>query len=311
MATAKHSGVELWVSIARVAERQHGLVSRKQLRDLGMTEGGISAAIATARIYRVFPQVYAVGHRRIGERGGLLAAVLACGDGAVVSHGSAAFLLGLWDRRPALVDVIAAIDAGRKVSGIRRRYVPSPPADERMSVDGVPSTTPSRTIVDTAGIVGRSSLSRTIEQAAVLRVLDVPEIDRILAGPRRRGSRQLRAILIDWRRYRPGTHVRSRMEAKLLPLLSRHDLPIPGCNEKVRIDGEMFEVDFLWRDRKLVVETDGGRFHDNPNAASRDSHRNRAFAGAGYLIPRLGWEDLRDRPEATMAEIARLLRPPS
>ncbi len=97
------------------------------------------------------------------------------------------------------------------------------------------------------------------------------------------------------------------MEAKLLPLLTRAGLPIPECNATLGVVGKRFEVDFLWRRAKLVVETDGGAFHDNPAAGKRDSERNRALTKAGYFIPRLGWEDLRDRPDAVMAELAALL----
>jgi very-short-patch-repair endonuclease len=283
------------------------VVAREQLLETGLTEAGIAHAIATGRLYRVFRGAFAVGHTGIGREGRLLAAVLACGRGSVVSHGSAASLLGLWEFQPVEIDVIAPIQAGRKIAGVHRRFVPVPSVGEWKRHGGVPATTPSRTIVDVAGIVREPSLSRTIEQAAVLGVLDIPEVDRILAGPRRRGSPMLRAILEDWRRYRPGTHLRSIMEARLLPLLTRRNLPIPECNERITVGGESFEVDFLWRDHRLVVETDGGKFHDNPNAAARDSHRNRVLARAGFSIPRLGWEDLRDRPEATLAEIGRLL----
>jgi very-short-patch-repair endonuclease len=97
------------------------------------------------------------------------------------------------------------------------------------------------------------------------------------------------------------------MEAKLLPLLTEAALPIPETNAKVRAGGKTYEIDFLWRHQKLVVETDGGQFHDNPAAGSRDSERNHALSEAGYRIPRLGWEDLRDRPDSTMAEIRRAL----
>lgn len=294
--------------VADLATGQHGFVSRDQLRGLGMSDAAIANAVDQCRIHRVLREVFAVGHRQNSQRTKLMVAALACGDGAVVSHGSAAFLHGLWDFQPAEVDVIAPIQVGRKIEGIRRRFVPHPLADEQMREGDIPTTTPSRTIVDVAGIVAGAALSRTIEQAAVRRILNVSEIDRILAGPRRVGSRQLRAILVDWRRYRPGAHLRSRMEARLLPMLSRRELPFPECNAKITLEGETFEVDFLWREQKVVVETDGRAFHDNPSAAARDSHRNRVFARAGYSIPRLGWEDLRDRPEAIIAEIARLLR---
>jgi very-short-patch-repair endonuclease len=272
-----------------------------------MAEAGIAHAIGTGRLYPVFRSAFAVGHERIGRHGRLLAATLACGSGSVVSHGTAASLLGLWDWVPDQIDVIAPVESGRKIEGIRRRFVPPPSADEVLLHKAVPTTSASRTIVDVAGIARDGTLSRMIEQAAVLRMLNVPEIDLILAGPRRRGSPRLRILLNDWRRYSPGIHLRSRMEAKMLPLLTRRDLPIPECNQKLRIGGDTFEIDFLWRPQRLVVETDGGEFHDNPAAGARDSHRNRVLARAGYSIPRLGWEDLRDRPEATMAEIGRLL----
>jgi very-short-patch-repair endonuclease len=100
------------------------------------------------------------------------------------------------------------------------------------------------------------------------------------------------------------------MEAKMLPLLTHHLLPIPETNVELRIGRERFEVDFLWREQRVVVETDGGTFHDNPIAEARDSHRNQVLARAGYRVPRLGWDELSDEPDRVIAEIAYFLRPP-
>jgi very-short-patch-repair endonuclease len=237
----------------------------------------------------------------------MLAAVLACGQGSVVSHGTAAALLGLWERQPVLIDVIAPVEAGRRIAGIRRRHTPPPLPRDLWSENVIPCTSPSRTIVDVAGIVGEAALRRTIEQAAVHRMLNVPEIDAILAGPRRRGSPRLRVILEGWRRYSPGVRVRSPMEAKLLPLLTLRDIPAPECNVDLRVAGEIFEIDFLWRRQRLAVETDGGKYHDNPQAQARDRYRDRVLAAAGYRTLRLRWDDLDDRPEATMNRLIRLL----
>lgn len=233
---------------------------------------------------------------------------MASGRGNVVSHGTAARLLGLRERALAEIDVIAPVEAGRRIAGLRRRFVPPPTPAEVLVRGLVPTTNGGRTIVDAAGIYRAGDLRAVIEQAAVLGLLDVAAIDAILDGPRRRGARRLQRMLEPWRRYSQGIHIRSRMEAKLLPLLTEAGLPIPQTNVKLRTAGETFEVDFLWRRQKVVVETDGGRFHDNPAAGARDSRRNRALLGAGYLVPRLGWEDLRDRPEASLREITRLLR---
>ncbi len=239
-----------------------------------------------------------------------MAATLACGEGTIVSHGSAAWMLGLWQAKPGEVEVIAPIEAGRKIPGIRRRFPPPPLPEHVIVLNGIPCTGASRTVVDLAGISGTGALRDAVEEAAVLGILDVQAIDTILDENRRRGSRRLNAILEDWRRYTPRMRLRSRMEAKLLPLLTHHTLPIPETNEKLRIAGRTFEVDFLWRGQRVIVETDGGRFHYNPLAQRRDAERNQILARAGYRVPRIGWEQLRDEPDRTVAEIARFLRTP-
>jgi very-short-patch-repair endonuclease len=294
--------------VGAIARSQMGLVTIGQLRDAGIPDSTITNEVARGRLLPMFHGVYCVGHGYLTVHARLLAATLACGPGSVVSHGTAAWVLGLRRWRPEEVDVIAPVEAGRKIAGIRRRFVPAPVAGEVWRRHGVPLTSPARTIVDCAGILDMLDLAGLIEQAAVEGLLDVPAIDRVLDGPRRRGTKKLLRALAPWRRYRRGIKIRSRMEAKLLPLLTEAALPIPQTNAKLRLGGKVYEIDFLWRERKLVVETDGGRFHDNPAAGERDSERNRALAKAGYRLPRLGWEDLRDRPEQTMREIGLLLR---
>lgn len=282
------------------------MVSRRQLQRLGLSESAIRHGVATGRLYPIFRAVFGVGYEQTGRLSRMRAAVLSC-EGSVVSHGTAAALLGLWKHQPRLVDVIAPGQVGRKMDGICRRHAPMPLPPESSVHDGIPCTSPSRTIVDVAGIAGEKLLAVTVEQAAVLGLLDVPEIDAILTRGRRRGSPQLRGILAHWRRYSPETRLCSRLEARLLPLLSRQGIPTPECNQMLAIDGERFEIDFLWRCQRLVVETDGAQFHDNPLARARDRRRDRVLAAAGYLVLRLDWADLRDRPEGTAAEIARLL----
>jgi very-short-patch-repair endonuclease len=291
-----------------LASRQQGIVAREQLRGLGLGDRAISHALARGWLRPVFHGVFAVGHEHLAVHARMLAATLSCGEGSVVSHGTAAWLLGLRSWRPKEIDVIAPVESGRKIAGIRRRFVPPPVGGEVWRRHGILLTSPARTIVDCAGILDARGIAELIEQASVEGLLDVVAIDRVLDGPRRRGMKKLLRAIAPWRRYRPGIKIRSRMEAKLLPLLTEAALPIPRTNAKLRLAGKAYEVDFLWREQKLVVETDGGRFHDNPVAGERDSQRNHALTEAGYRLPRLGWEDLRDRPDQTMSEIARLLR---
>jgi very-short-patch-repair endonuclease len=283
-----------------------GLVTVGQLREAGVPDSTLGEAVAHGRLHPVFHGVYSVGHKYLTAHARLLAATLACGSGSVVSHGTAAWLLGLRDWRPQAIDVIAPVEAGRKIAGIRRRFVPPPAGAEVWRRHGVPVTSAARTIVDCAGSDPRR-LGGLIEQASVLGVLDVRAIDRILGGPQRRGSRRLLRVLEPWRRYMPGIKIRSRMEAKLLPLLTEAALPIPQTNARLRVGSKSYEVDFLWREQMLVVETDGGRFHDNPAAGARDGDRNQVLSQAGYSVLRLGWEDLRDRSQETMDELCRLL----
>jgi hypothetical protein len=294
--------------VARIAAGQQGLISREQLRRLGFADASVNDAVARGLLHPIFRGVFSVGHAQVGTHGRLRAATMACGDGTVVSHGTAAWLLGLRDWRPPDVEVIAPVEAGRKIDGIKRRFVPPPEPWEVGVWKGVPTTGVARVIVDCAGILRGGELADLIEAAAHARALRPERIDRILDGPRRRNAKRLLRLLEPWRRYKPGIHLRSRMEAKLLPLLSERGLPIPETNAILRLPGKTYEVDFLWRRQKLVVETDGGKVHDTPVAGARDSERTRILIAAGYSIARLGWEDLRDRPTETLGEIASLLR---
>lgn len=324
--------IDAWRTVAAVAERQHGVVSRRQLRQAGLADSAIDHALASARLFAVFRGAYGLGYRPRSSKAQLMAATLACGEGAVVSHGTAAQLLGLWDHAPEQIEVIAPIEAGRAIEGIRRRHVPLPGGEEVWMQDLVPCTSPARTIVDVSGLrpgggggdaargpvaaarraalhSRRARLLRdTIEQAAVLRMLNVPAIDAVLDGPRRRGTKLLLRVLQPWRRYKPGLVIRSRLEAKMLPLMSEFAVPVPAINERLNLSTSRPEIDFLWRRARLVVETDGGLFHGTPEAAARDARRDRALRAAGFRVWRLSWDDVVYHEEATMHELHRLLR---
>jgi len=239
----------------------------------------------------------------------MLAAVLASGEGAVLSHGSAAELLGLWDKRPIPVDVIVPSQSGRKIQDIRWHNVRRPESDEVEARDGIPCTTLSRTLVDMAGRTSYASLRRLVEQAAVLRQLEVREIDRVLARGRRRGAPNLRAILEIWRtddERQP--RLRSPLEAKLLPALLERGVPRPECNVKLRIDsGKPVEVDMLWRDRRLVIEADGEETHGTLGAFQTDRHRGQRLVAAGYRVAGVTWRQAEDETAAVVARIKRML----
>lgn len=239
----------------------------------------------------------------------MLAAILACGEGTVLSHASAAELTGLWTRpAPALLDVIPPDWSGRKIQGIRWHRVLLPTIDETEVRDGIPCTTPSRTLVDIAGRSGWVSLRRLVEQAAVLRVLDPGEIDRILARGRRRGAPRLRATLDPWRSSdKRSPRLRSLLEARVLPMLVEADLPRPQCNIKLRLDGHALEVDLLWREERLVIETDGEETHGTRTAFQHDRWRDQLLVANGYRTARVTWRQIENEPAAVVTRIRRML----
>ena len=268
----------------------------------------IDSRLAGGGLQPVFRGVFAVGHRAIGRQGLMLAAVLACGKGTVVSYGTAAELLGLWDRKPTLVDVTSRNSRGRQLQGIRWHRGHPPFADEVTSHNGVPCTTASRTLVDLAGSLGERSLRLMVEQAAVLRVLDVEAIDLALVVGRRRGAPQLRRILAPWRRMgddRP--KLRSRTEARLLAAVVDAGLPRPRCNAVLRIEGRRLEVDLFWERQRLIVETDGVETHGTRAAFQNDRKRDQLLTAAGFRTARVTWQQLEGEQAATLDRIRRML----
>lgn len=272
----------------------------------------ISTALRGDRLFPVFRGVFAVGHPAIGDRGRAMAAVLACGRAAAVSHMTAAALLGLREGFPSSVDVIAKADAGRGIDGIRRHMVPLPEKPERLRIDGVPCASPARTLVDLAGVLGRKSLREAIERAAVLDVLDLAAIDATLARSRRRGAPALRSLLIPWRAIEAGDgrdplRLRSALEARLLALLAAGGVPAPLCNHTLTLDTARYELDMLWPSAHLVVELDGRAFHSGPASFEEDRQRDRQLTLAGYTVLRLTWGQVDREAEAVIRAIRRLL----
>lgn len=275
--------------LAEVAETQHGVVARRQLRRMGLSEDAIDEAIEAEWLRRVFRGVYAVGHPNIGERGRLRAATLACGDGAVVSHRSAAALLGLIDRGPATIDVISPRSAGRKIDGIRRHDVKRPTRGETDSVAGIPCTSPARTLVDLAGVVSARTLRSAFERAAAKRMLDLAAIEAA-SSPGRRGGPALRALVEEWSRAAPTVRkqrLKSPLEAMVLPLLARQGVPMPRANALVQLTDGKIEVDFLWEVQRFVLEADSRDFHGTEVAFERDRRRDRELMRVGYSTLRV------------------------
>ena len=273
-----------------------------------MSDTAISRAGELGRLHRVFRGSYAVGHVHRSEQSRLMAAVLACGEGAVVSHRSAAALLGLRDKSPVVIDVIAPPSRGRKINGIYLHRVRPPRLEETGSFDGIPCTSPARTLVDLAGVVGEWTLRSAFERAARKRgMLDIAAIERSI-DPRRRGIKVLLKLIEEWRGAAPllgkRGKLKSPLEAKVLPLVVGRDLPPPLFNAPVEIADGRIEVDFLWPDHRFVLEADSRDFHGTALAFERDRWRDRELMRAGYSVLRVTSLQAEKEAEAIVETVA-------
>jgi hypothetical protein len=289
-----------WREVAEVATRQHGVVCHRDLRAAGLSPSAIGRAAATGRLHRIHLGVYAVGHRALVADGLRLAAVLACGDRAVLSHTTAA---AVWEVRPSasgLVHVTVPTDAGRRPPrGVRLHRCAALRDEERAVVGTMPVTSLARTLLDVARGLSPAALARVLDRSEVLGLFDARAVDAVLAAHAGQpGTRRLRDAVAAHAAL-GATLTRSALEDAFLALCDDHALPRPQAN--VVVCG--VEVDFLFP-RGLVVEADGRRHHSGPLAFERDRERDAALLVAGFRVLRLTHRRITREP----AEVARLVR---
>jgi very-short-patch-repair endonuclease len=289
-------------AVARLAQRQHGVVSRAQLFAIGFGRGAVEWRVRNGRLHRIHQGVYAVGHTRLPLRGRYWAALLACGGPqvAVLSHRAAA---ALWDLLPPPSGKLDVTTRGtsRSTSAIRVHHSPSlAPADVADIGDGLAVTTVARTLVDLADVLTAHQLTRACHRAEHLRLLHAPSITPLTG----RRSRALTTALAELAVHAP--HItRSELEERFLALLAAAALPRPRVN--ARVAGH--EVDFLWPAERLVAETDGAATHLTTAAFEHDRRRDAALLLAGYRVVRFTWRQVTQEPWATAETLRALLRP--
>jgi very-short-patch-repair endonuclease len=285
--------------IGALAARQHGVVTRAQLRDAGLSDAAITRRLPAGRLHRLHTGVYAVGHPVLGRRGRWMAAVLACGPGAALSHASAAALWELRASASAWIDVTVPRTGKRTRERIRIHRPRTLGPDEVTTRDGIPVTTPARTILDMAATLQESRLEHLLDQAEIRELTDYPALEALAtAHPGHRGAGKLRAAL---RRHDAGTDVaRSDLEILFKELCRARGLPAPRVNH--RVEGK--EVDFLFEAQKLVVETDSWRYHKTRHAFENDRARDAKLARAGYRTLRFTDTQIAHRAAAVAETIA-------
>lgn len=282
--------------IARLAERQHGLVTRAQLLGLGLGPDAIKYRVRTKRYVRVDLGVYRIGPP-VAPHAREMAAALACGPRAVVSHRSAAWLWQLdGSQATATVDITLPPPVRRRRRGVRVHRSPLEPA-ERTSVHGIPTTTPARTLLDLAAVLRLSALEQAVSDALRRRLVGRARLGALVAGAHGRpGAGSLRSVLGE---AEPSL-TRSEAEARLLALVRRSGLPSPVTN--ARVGG--FEVDVLWPRERVVVEVDGFAFHGSRARFEADRRRDANLAARGFRVLRVTWRQITEEPEPLLVSLA-------
>jgi hypothetical protein len=282
--------------VARIASRQHGIVTRPQLLTAGLSATGIRRRVDKGLLHPEHPGVYRVGHRAPSLEARYLAAVLACGDGAVLSGRAAAHLHRLLKGRPPEPEVSAP--AARHPGGVithRSRIR----RGEAARVNGIPVTTVPRTLVDLAAVLGEDALARACHEAEVLHRTTPMQVEAVLGRrPNRQGAGTLRAVL------RGDVRVTlSKLERRFLELLREAGLPLPETNRPAGAR----RVDCLWPEHRLTVELDSYRYHQSRHAWELDRRREREARARGDEPRRYTWRDVFEEPGPMLGELRALL----
>jgi very-short-patch-repair endonuclease len=278
-----------------MANRAHGVVTRAQLLRAGVTHDEIAHRTGTGALILVHRGVYRVGHVAPSVEAGYLAAVLACGEGAVLSGRAAAYLLGLLKGSPPPPEVTTPTE--RRVSGVRTRRSRIAVESARHRV--IPVTTIPRTLVDLAAVLSADDLARACHEAGVRHRTTPAMVEAVLARrPRARGATKLRAILRGDARV-----TLSKLEKKFLERVRGINRPLPQTNRPA--GGR--RVDCRWPEHRLTVELDSYRFHHSRHAWNQDRRREREAYARGDDLRRYTWGDVFEHPRAMLRELRALL----
>ena len=268
--------------ISELAARQHGVVSARQLLAQGFGRRAIGRRLDAGRLHAMHSGVFAVGHPLLSARGRWMAAVLACGPGAVLCRRSAGVL---WDLRAySGLHEVAALGRRRR-AGVRACEFALWP-DETTVEDGIPVTTVARTLLDLAAVLDRHRLGHAVATAEKRLLADSPSLPVLIERHRgARGMAALRAVVAD---RRLGLDVpASELEVEFGAFLAERGLPAPERNVWMRIGGADYELDCLWRRERLVVELDSRAHHSDALAFERDRARDAALLAAGLRTVRV------------------------
>jgi very-short-patch-repair endonuclease len=291
------------LELRELAEQQHGVVAWRQLVALGLTEGQIKSRVKDGQLVLLHRGVFALGHRRIGRYGEWIAATLACGPGAVLSHGSAAQLWGIRGSRKPIE--VTRVSGHRRPHGIRLHQTRSLP-EEHVTVEiGIPVTTLERTLLDTAARLDARQLEHDLVEADRSRRLRWPKLWQAITehGRGRKGVKRLKRVAAQADpRFADAV---SASEVDFLILCREEGLKMPQVN--VLVEGK--RVDFYWPERRLIVEADSYGFHGDPAAFEKDHQSTVDLEVAGYRVHRTTYKMLQANPRPFLNLVRSSLHP--
>jgi very-short-patch-repair endonuclease len=263
----------------RLAARQHGVISRKQLLDLGFTKHAIQHRVSTGRLFPIHRAVFSVGRPELDLHGRCMAAVLACGPRALVSHETAAELWGIRSSRDGPIEISVPLTVQRSLTGVRLHRRRSLGDQDRAVKSRIPLTSPVRTLVDLAARLPAPAVEAAVNEADNKDRLDPEGLRRALEQMSSQPGVPALRRLLDRRTFRLTD---SELERRFLRLVERTGLPVPQTG--VSVNG--FRVDFFWPELGLVVETDGLRYHRTPAQQAKDRRRDQVHTAAGLTTLR-------------------------
>jgi very-short-patch-repair endonuclease len=282
--------------MAAVASRQHGVITVAQLRALGLSVDEVKWRSRTGRLHPLHRGVYAVGHRKLTDESLFIAAVLAIGADAALSHLSAAQLYGLRRRRQGSWVDVSTTRRVRPRTHIRLHTVRTL---ERTKRNGIPVTTPARTLLDLGDVLPPRKHERAVHEAEVQRLVTIADLEtQIAKSPGRRAATRLQAIIADG-----PAPTRSDLEDAMLALLKRHGLPRPTTNATIGRD----EIDLHFPGTNLVVELDGWRYHGTRIRHRLDARKQARLEAAGLRVLRADWHQVTVEQAQTAQRVRRAL----
>jgi predicted transcriptional regulator of viral defense system len=289
------------LAIAAIAERQHGVIGHPQLVAIGLSRQSIYRRIRAGRLHRVHQGVYAVGHKRLTQRGRWMAAVLAGGEGAYLSHRSAAALRQLLRQRGEIHVTTPRILRNR--DGIHF-HTQSLLLDEVTTHDGIPCTTVARTLLDIAA-TEPDQLERAFNEAEYRRLWDSTGVMELLRRyPQRAGTPALATLINDGAKG----ITREELEHAFHALVAKFDLPRPLRNQPLTLPNRTIYPDAMWRDARLIVELDSRQAHETRSRFDADRERDRLLTLEGWTVVRVTWAHVTRDARRLAADLDTLIR---